>query len=543
MYFNHAFHKMFLGTGDTVTPVSPVPSNPATNNGFVLTSGTPTSQLTKLAQATGKSGYFGFFDPNTWTLVNQNDLGQEDYKCCPLVLASASLLKNDKIGPFAGGYRESNKSKIIKPKHITRFYRVDACQPQQTIVSIGNTPYTDDTITAIVIDVPGSNLVDGTYENVTLSSGPGQTAPVVNIVVSGGQVLSVHLVSGGSGYTTGDILTPVEDIPGAGGLVTQPEFEVTAGIGQNCCKEFLCDETYYIRIDVKGSPALRFLNHNAYWNVYYYTGCCSDVTPPITPNFVDSTLVMRGFAEQIVEKVPLQNFIFPVVYDEDGNAWFPPGSTVDPDGNPIAEAQWWNNYVSAGHQAGKCAGLRLFGAYADTVFQNCTFQPTDFFMKEPLKILASEVDWNGDPCTFSGLCVVTECPGRQGMGFGDTVAKELILSESYLQNFFHSDLRIREITQGNQILDSVVRTEFYTRYVILHNVPRYNNPSGTYDNDQYALEIITQVGSPTAPTPHTAFESFMATWLGRCGDCVELEEFSCGTCNRVPAQPVEAPIA
>lgn len=535
MYFNHAFHKMFLGTGDTITPVSPVPSNPATNNGFVLTQGTPTIQLAKLSQTTGKPGYFGFFDPNTWTLVNQAGLSGNN--CCPLVLASASLLTNDKIGPFAGGYKESNKSKIIKPKHITRFYRVDPCLPQQTVVSIGNTPYTDDSIVSLVIDNDGAFLADGTYENVLL--GGGVDGAIVNIVVSGGEVLNVHIVNAGSGYTTGDLISPVTDLPGNGlGVAVQPVFEVTAGIGQNCCKEFLCDETYYIRIDVKGSPALRFLNHNAYWNIYYYTGCCNDQTPPISPNFVDSTLVMRGFAEQIVDKVPLQNFIYPVVYDESGVAWFPPGKTVDPDGNPVTESQWWNNYVSTGHTPGACAGVRLFGAYVDTVFQDCTFQPTDFFMKEPLKILASEVDQNGDPCTFSGLCVVTECPGRQGMGFGDTVAKELILSESYLQNFFHSDLRIREITQGNQILSAVSRTEFYTRYVILHNVPRYNNPSGTYDNDQYALEIITQVpGMGPIPIPHTSLENFMNAWLTACGDCVELEVFSCGECVTVPAQP------
>jgi len=172
------------------------------------------------------------------------------------------------------------------------------------------------------------------------------------------------------------------------------------------------------------------------------------------------------------------------------------------------------------------------GAYVDTKFGNCTFMATDFFEKEPIKILASLVDYTGDPCVFEGVCVVEECPALQGMGFGETVVRDLIMSESYLQNFFSSnDLRIREITQGTDILDSVNRNALYTRYYIQHSVPRFNNPSSTFDNDQYLLEIITtgRIAS---------LESFMSTWLSNCGDqCVSLQEFSCNECT-----PVEVPI-
>jgi hypothetical protein len=529
MYFNHAYHKLFLGTAA---------NNPNANlsEGFIITAGLPTSVL---ANTTGLPNYvygpgtFGFFDPNTWTSVTVAQASQNT--CCPLILASASLLSRDKIGPFAGGYKESNKSKIIKPKHITRFYRVDSCEPQQTVVSVGNTNYTDDQALELLIDLDGNCIMDGQYDNVLLSNGV-----VVNITVVGNVATNVVIVDAGTGLNDGATLVVENENllpkdPSCEGVLSQPQFQVvTAGQGANCCKEFLCDETYYLRIDVKGSPALRFLNHNAYWDLYYYTGCCTDQTPPIAPNYVDSTLVFIGWAEQIVTKVPLQNFIFPVVYDEAGTAWFPPGSTITPDGLPINQSMWWDKYVSSGHTPGACAGMRLFGAYEDTVFNTCTFQPTDFFMKEPLKILASEVDVNGDPCVFSGLCIDIECPGRQGMGFGDTVLKDLILSESYLQNFVHSDLRIREITLGTDIVNSVIRTNFYTRYVILHNVPRYNNPSGTYDNDQYALEIITS-------GPNNALEVFMngdgegiTGWLPACAECVDMEIFGCSECTVVP---------
>ena len=99
--------------------------------------------------------------------------------------------------------------------------------------------------------------------------------------------------------------------------------------------------------------------------------------------------------------------------------------------------------------------------------------------------------------------------------------RDLILDESYLQNHFHSDVRIREITQGTDILASVNRNALYTRYIIQHSVPRYNNPSGVYDNDQYALNIYVPTTASVA-----AFETFMSTWLTAANVPVDLTSFS-----------------
>lgn len=124
--------------------------------------------------------------------------------------------------------------------------------------------------------------------------------------------------------------------------------------------------------------------------------------------------------------------------------------------------------------------------------------------------------------------MIEECPALQGMGFGEQVVRDLILSESYLQNFFHDDIRIREITQGDQLLGSVNRGNLYTRYYIAHSVPRYNNPTGVFDNDRYLLNVITVV-------PSASFESFMETWLGNCGNgCAALEVHGCTPCVPTP---------
>ena len=282
-------------------------------------------------------------------------------------------------------------------------------------------------------------------------------------------------------------------------------------VNSACCFEFLCGETYTMRIDVKGSPALRFLNHNLYRNIDFYTGCCADPTPEV----VDSTLVMIGWANYIINDPLLSQFISPIVYTESGVALYQPGSTA---------GTTWDTYVSPGHTDGLCAGLRLLGAYVSTNFLDCTFQTSDFFEKEPIKMYASMVDFNGDPCTFTGICVVEECPPLQGMGFGETAVRELILSESYRQNYFNTDLRIREITQGNQELSALSRTASYYRYTIIHTVPRWNNPTGVFDNDRYRLEIFTSV-------VNTALETFVNTWLEACSDCTQMETFDCSPCT------------
>ena len=431
-YFNHAFQKAFVGT-----------------NGFTDLAngqlGTPGNILT--------TGEFAFVDPKTWDLVNVNTAPAG---CCPLILASGSLYERDKIGSH-GGYLESNKSKIINPKYINRFYRVDPNVAQQNVIHVGDTPFTH-----------------------------GDTA---------------------------------------------------------CEREFLCDETYSLRIDVKGSPALRFLNHNAYLTVEAYTGCCP--AGAIAPTPVDSTLVMIQWAQAIVgQELPntivdsartvISPFVLPVVTAENNSLWYKPGTVtaglVPPAGYTIGGT--WDNYVSPGHTVGQYAGITLFGAYVGTDFNDCTFQTSDFFEKEPVKLYASLVDYNGAPCEFEGLCVVTECEGLQAMGLGESVLRDVILSERYRQNFFATDFRIREVTQGNQLLNVIDRNSLYTRYYLQHSVPRFNNPTGTFDNDQYLLEIITDGQNST-------FEDFVADWTSNCGTCVDLEVIdaitSCDPIVPIPA--------
>jgi hypothetical protein len=308
---------------------------------------------------------------------------------------------------------------------------------------------------------------------------------------------------------------------------------------EHCCHDFVCNKTYYLRLDVKGSPVLRYLTRNAYWTADYYTGCCTD---DATPNTVDPTLVMIGWATGLmgqgvagqpnfVPNVIVGPFIKIVITSFDGKTWVQPGTdSTGYDGT-------WDEYVSTWDSStDSCAtspllgaGMTIIGCYVDTKFGDCTFYPSDFFQKEPVHIYASEVDNLGDPCVFTGICVVEQCPPRQGMGFGEQVLRDLILSESYMQNYFGTnwDLRIREITQGYDISSAVTRSAQYIRYEIIHSVPRYNNPSGVFDNDQYRLEIV--VPDDGSGTGSASFEATMAAWLTAAGTGVALATYACVT--------------
>ena len=96
-----------------------------------------------------------------------------------------------------------------------------------------------------------------------------------------------------------------------------------------------------------------------------------------------------------------------------------------------------------------------------------------------------------------------------------------------------SDLRIREITQGTAAYDVISRTSLYSKFYILHSVPRYNNPTGVFDNDQYLLAIIGDAA--TADFLVTQFTEL----IDACGPaCEQPVCYETSPCNfTLPEQP------
>jgi hypothetical protein len=76
----------------------------------------------------------------------------------------------------------------------------------------------------------------------------------------------------------------------------------------------------------------------------------------------------------------------------------------------------------------------------------------------------------------------------------------------------------RDTLELIDITAAVNRNALYACYFILHSVPRYNNPTGTFDNDQYLLAI------PMAARD-TNFENFMASWLAGANNPTTLQVY------------------
>ena len=447
-YFNHAFKKTFVGT-----------------TGFTDLDGGKLGTEDNVPNL----GQFGFADKN-WNIV-ATDTVWTSATACPLTLFAGSIHTNDKIGPFAGGYQETVKSKVINPKYVSAFYKV-----------VGH-------------DAQAAQFIVGQVKD-------GQT----------------------------------ED-----------------SLYNQCAKTFYCGSSYNFRIDIKGSPALRFLTHNMYLTVSADGGCCAEPTSP-TP--INPLVIYAQWAYNILNNPIFSQFVnIQITYSINGGTnWLQLAPGTNTVANDTTNLTTLLNYINGGTPYPEnatapedtMAGLIINGAYVDTRFNDCTFYPNDSIMSfmEPIKIYGSEVDLNGDPCTFSGLCMYQSCDPLQVAGTGENVIRDIIMTEAYMQQPMYTgmDLRIREITNGTDVFDAIDRTSLYDRYYIQHNVPRFNNPTSTFDNDQYLLEIVV----PNA-VAQTTFEDFMVGvdsesgaptgWLNTVGTCTELVTYGApNTCT--PYTPV-----
>lgn len=506
-YFNHAFKKCFVATHPTQASVPAVSAG--VTAGILTDTGIHVSELknTSAPYQLGP-GVVGFFDAKTNLSTNGTAIGQG---CCPFYLAAASLRTYDKIGSFHGGYQEANKSKIINPKYIRQLYKVYYNYGSQAILEIGGTLGNGNIGAALTLDTAGLPGTGGTGyaltgTNVPTTGGTG-TGLTVNFTALAGVIQTVTINQPGIGYTVSDTITITT------GNANATVDVLTVNETNGCAKEFICGKTYYLRIDVKGTPSLRFSQHNLYRTVDAFGGCCTD---PENPVAVDPSSIYLQWATRIEEDPILNQYVHALLVI-DGQSYAYDAETAVMYGlNPAL------HLFSMAPTVSTSAGIVLMGAYVETRFATCTFRPSDYYHVEPIQLYASEVDYTGNPCTFESLCVIRRCEGIQGNGFGEQKIREVLLSESYLQNFFANgnDLRIREITQGTDIFNVLNPTTMYSSFFILHSVPRYNNPTGTFDNDQYLLEVIG------VDDTIDALENEFVNMASSCLDCVSVDDYS-----------------
>lgn len=332
--------------------------------------------------------------------------------------------------------------------------------------------------------------------------------------------------------------------------------------GAGC--QMTCGTTYRLRVDIKGSPALRFLTHNLYRTLDAYTGCCAVEG---TVNYVDQNVVFLQWADQLNEYPTTQAFVQAKVWNLAGSTTttlattnantitltsrvnFQVGARVVGAGIPdntyvtvasgtttgvvtlsnnvtVASGATIKSFapittatytpVTGASIATQDSFLELTGAYVDTVFGNCSFAPTDHVEYQPIQIYTSVTDDKGNPCLTT--CFTTrEIQGAyQGKGYGETLVRELILDKRYRQEPWEQDPRMREVLNDTTLTEIDRTKKDYYTYHILHSVPRKANPSSTMDNDQYLIKIVCAARNAN-------FETYLNTLLTSSGNDVQLE--------------------
>ena len=245
-----------------------------------------------------------------------------------------------------------------------------------------------------------------------------------------------------------------------------------------------CDSHPQLRIDVKGTDVLRYLNRNAYM-IADVTGCCEDTEAPL---FWTPAEVSAGWTAAINNDATINPFI--LATDGVGTVTL----TVQTD--------------------------------METVFNDCSFDTRDWYPYEPLQFMASILDDDGDPCTDCCVtsvpafvaCTATQVQGRPETS-GELVLRELIMDGRYRQdggwNQGNRDSsRFSEIEHGTALVNAVNRPTspnqypagYYSMYYLLHSVPRFNNPTGVFDNDQYLISIAVECDNTDA------IEELEAAW-------------------------------
>jgi hypothetical protein len=266
--------------------------------------------------------------------------------------------------------------------------------------------------------------------------------------------------------------------------------ELTAEWGQ--C--FPCESLGMVRIDVKGSPALRLLNHNLYRMVQSDNVCCKTAMngyqDPVKV-LVDIANAINGNTTLGVDADPLLSKFMTATVNKDSGAGFGAVNLT----TYVAEVA--EPAVPANYK-GKLILTAKSVTDLTTNFADCSFDPRDMFELEPIKIIAGVIDETGEVCTSCGTFAQTAEP-QMATGSGEGVLRDLILTNRYRQfplKVGNRDFaRMRETEMMDDVIAGVTRTAIgvagagYNRYFIKHSVPRFNNPTGVFDNDQYVLEI------------------------------------------------------
>ena len=523
MYFPHAFRKDFFVQSSATGTLS------------TLLNGTASTALTA-----GQVGFFVKTSSVNSTLVSTNSATTQ-----PFLLIQGSYFNQDKISPALGGYKESLKSKLINPHYVSRVITIAAKSPRQMVVQVPVTcGLACDTTVRLRVDVKGSpalrflshNMyrVLDSYTGCCNSSDPTLQKDPVPSLLNWADQINQSLI-----FNTMVQARAYKLAYNAAGVTTSSSITTTSAVLSNA--NFTTGNGVAIGQKVTGPniPANSFVTA-------FTSGTSVTITYPTqaTAPVIGSpaTLTLKFYDDLYSGAQNTYGFTATVA---GGSATVPTyiagtGSQTGVGGSAVISAGVATNANIAQNLAGTTHGaiiyqpladaasftvdahIELTGAYIETKFGDCTFTPTDKYDLEPLLMYTSLVDESGDPCAVNCFTTTNSNTGIntsandatviqtpiQASGIGETILRNLILSGRYAQNAYPDSgrvesLRMREI-EADPMYAAVSRTALYDQVLILHNVPRFNNPTGTFDNDQYLLVVNVPTGTTT-----TAFTNFL----------------------------------
>jgi hypothetical protein len=157
-------------------------------------------------------------------------------------------------------------------------------------------------------------------------------------------------------------------------------------------------------------------------------------------------------------------------------------------------------------------GVRITGAYADTRFGDCTFEPTDYFSVRPLRINIQQLDESGNPCT-TGTKVTKIQNGQVATQSGEWLRRQYLKGSSLeAYNIWNNDPRIREVFD-TQFLNFIDKNKSYVVYYIVYTMNRNRaNWATMHPSDKFETMVAFPVG-----TDATNFENLFGGYFAQFG--------------------------
>jgi len=486
-YFNHSFIKTFIA------------------DSTLLTAGTATSALT--------AGQLALVDGGDWESVAlPGGAGVPAVTAGELAyVVQGSFYSKDTIGnnPGHGGYKESVKSKGINPKYITELWRTNCLTASNATASLslasdcapcGKTQF-------MRIDVKGSPalrfLNHNAYAiadsaNVCCIDGQEYIDPALVLATMADMALADPLIKPFVGEQQLNAVGAATLSAGGSGYAVASGVATTGGSGSGA----------KVNIDTVSSGAVATFSiadvgsGYAVNDVLTISGGGGDATVLVTEIVAGGLVVSKtDSAGEVVQEA----YTIAEGKGEGAGAYVP---STDPHGAVKVSAK-----------------VSFVGAYVDTVFGNCSFDTRDHFNAEPVEIIVSQLDETGNPCNDCG--VASHTPGSMQQTQGEQVIRDLIMSERYRQSPYNqgnaSSARIREIEMSDELLAAVDRSATYRAYYIKHSVPRFNNPTGVFDNDQYVYKIYVKCSDAAAQGQLDDLFEGLSAWAGDNGNKVPFQ--------------------